>query len=160
MYASADTAIVALQSVAPRAPHPSRSQNPHHAALLSLQRAAGNAAVAALLEEKVPAVQGKWVAQQGAKGIWYQHHIGGVRNPAKREYKYVRGVAYVDDQDDVWSERSDEQIYPRGDVKATFKRTPIPRRLISNDDPPALTNGSGMPFVGISPNTTLILTNA
>ena len=33
-------------------------------------------------------------------------------------------------------------------------------RLISSDDPPVLTNGSGMPFVGISPSTTLMFMNA
>ena len=32
----------------------------------------------------------------------------------------------------------------------TFSRMPMPTRLMSSDDPPALTNGSGMPFVGIS----------
>ena len=37
---------------------------------------------------------------------------------------------------------------------------PIPTRLISSDDPPALTNGSGMPLVGIRPSTTLMFTNA
>ena len=36
----------------------------------------------------------------------------------------------------------------------------MPSRLISNDEPPELTNGSGIPLVGISPSTTLILTNA
>ncbi len=34
----------------------------------------------------------------------------------------------------------------------TFSRMPMPTRLMSNDDPPALTNGSGMPFVGINPS--------
>ena len=33
----------------------------------------------------------------------------------------------------------------------TFSRMPMPIRLISSDDPPALTNGSGMPFGGSSP---------
>ena len=36
----------------------------------------------------------------------------------------------------------------------------MPTRLISSDDPPALTNGSGIPLVGISPSTTLMFTNA
>ena len=36
----------------------------------------------------------------------------------------------------------------------------MPIRLISSDEPPELTNGSGMPFVGSSPSTTLMLKNA
>ncbi len=36
----------------------------------------------------------------------------------------------------------------------------MPTRLMSSDDPPELTNGSGMPLVGIRPSTTLMLTNA
>ncbi len=36
----------------------------------------------------------------------------------------------------------------------------MPTRLISSDDPPALTNGSGMPLVGTMPSTTLRLMNA
>ena len=37
---------------------------------------------------------------------------------------------------------------------------PSPSRLISSDDPPELTSGSGMPLVGISPSTTLMFTSA
>jgi len=37
---------------------------------------------------------------------------------------------------------------------------PTPIRLITSDDPPALTNGSGIPLVGIRPSTTLMLMNA
>ena len=36
----------------------------------------------------------------------------------------------------------------------------MPSRLMISDDPPALTNGSGMPLVGIIPSTTLMLTSA
>ena len=36
----------------------------------------------------------------------------------------------------------------------------MPIMLISSDDPPKLTNGSGMPLVGSSPRTTLMLKNA
>ena len=36
----------------------------------------------------------------------------------------------------------------------------MPSRLTSSDEPPALTNGSGMPLVGSSPSTTLMLKNA
>ena len=36
----------------------------------------------------------------------------------------------------------------------------MPTRLTSSDDPPMLTNGSGMPLVGINPSTTLMFTNA
>ena len=36
----------------------------------------------------------------------------------------------------------------------------MPISPISSDDPPALTKGSGMPVVGISPSTTLMLRNA
>ena len=36
----------------------------------------------------------------------------------------------------------------------------MPIMLISSDDPPKLTNGSGIPFVGSSPSTTLMLKNA
>ena len=36
----------------------------------------------------------------------------------------------------------------------------MPIRLIISDEPPSLTNGSGMPLVGSSPSTTLMLTNA
>ncbi len=42
----------------------------------------------------------------------------------------------------------------------TFNRMPIPTRLMSSDEPPALTNGSGIPFVGKRPSTTLMLKNA
>ena len=42
----------------------------------------------------------------------------------------------------------------------TLRRIPIPSRLISNDEPPALTKGSGMPLVGIRPSTTLMFSNA
>ncbi len=42
----------------------------------------------------------------------------------------------------------------------TLSRTPMPSRLMISDDPPALTNGRGMPLVGIRPSTTLMLTNA
>ena len=38
-----------------------------------------------------------------------------------------------------------------------FSRMPMPSRLMSSDDPPELTNGSGMPLVGSSPSTTLML---
>ena len=52
-------------------------------------------------------------------------------------------------------------VMPRTTRAATRSaECPCPRRLISSDDPPALTNGSGMPLVGISPSTTLMLTNA
>ena len=40
------------------------------------------------------------------------------------------------------------------------QRIPIPIRLMSSDEPPALTKGSGMPFVGGRPRTTLMLNNA
>ena len=36
----------------------------------------------------------------------------------------------------------------------------MPIMLMRSDDPPALTNGSGMPLVGSSPSTTLMLKNA
>ena len=36
----------------------------------------------------------------------------------------------------------------------------MPSRLMTNDDPPELTNGSGMPLVGINPSTTLMFTSA
>ena len=36
----------------------------------------------------------------------------------------------------------------------------MPTMLISSDDPPKLTNGSGMPLVGSNPSTTLMLKNA
>ena len=36
----------------------------------------------------------------------------------------------------------------------------MPSKFMSSDEPPALTNGSGMPLVGIRPRTTLMLTNA
>src|SRR4029453_4759792 len=42
----------------------------------------------------------------------------------------------------------------------TFNRIPMPIRLITSDEPPALTNGNGVPFVGINPSTTLMFTNA
>ena len=42
----------------------------------------------------------------------------------------------------------------------TFSRIPMPIMLISSDEPPKLTNGSGMPLVGSSPSTTLMLKNA
>src|SRR5262249_33853354 len=42
----------------------------------------------------------------------------------------------------------------------TFNRIPMPTRLISSDEPPALTNGNGMPLVGSRPRTTLMLKNA
>ena len=41
-----------------------------------------------------------------------------------------------------------------------FNSTPIAIRFIISDDPPALMSGSGMPLVGASPVTTLMLTNA
>src|SRR5688572_7217492 len=41
-----------------------------------------------------------------------------------------------------------------------FNSTPTPSRLISIEEPPLLTSGSGMPLVGISPSTTLTFTNA
>mgnify|MGYP003694772875 CR=1 FL=1 len=36
----------------------------------------------------------------------------------------------------------------------------MPIMLISSDEPPKLTNGSGMPLVGSRPSTTLMLKNA
>src|SRR5262249_18405678 len=42
----------------------------------------------------------------------------------------------------------------------TFSSIAMPIMLMSSDDPPALTNGSGIPFVGSSPSTTLMLKNA
>jgi hypothetical protein len=42
----------------------------------------------------------------------------------------------------------------------TFSSTPAANRLMASDDPPALTNGSGMPFVGTNDNVTLMLKNA
>src|SRR5690606_4628847 len=39
----------------------------------------------------------------------------------------------------------------------TLSRMPMPIRLISSDDPPALTNGSGIPLFGTRPRTTLML---
>jgi len=42
----------------------------------------------------------------------------------------------------------------------TFSSTPAAKRLIASDDPPALTNGNGMPFVGTSDSVTLMLKNA
>src|ERR1051325_8560172 len=42
----------------------------------------------------------------------------------------------------------------------TLSRMPIPTKLMTSDDPPLLTKGSGMPFVGIRPSTTLTLMNA
>ena len=41
-----------------------------------------------------------------------------------------------------------------------FNKIPMPSRLISSDEPPALTSGSGMPLVGIIPSTTLMFTSA
>src|SRR6187402_2023902 len=41
-----------------------------------------------------------------------------------------------------------------------FRSTPTQSRLTSSDDPPLLSSGSGMPLVGSSPSTTLMLTNA
>ena len=40
------------------------------------------------------------------------------------------------------------------------RRMPTAAKLTMSDEPPALTNGSGIPFVGISPSTTLMFTNA
>ena len=37
---------------------------------------------------------------------------------------------------------------------------PIAAKLITSDEPPADTNGSGMPVTGISPTTTAMLMNA
>lgn len=37
---------------------------------------------------------------------------------------------------------------------------PTAAKLTINDEPPAETNGSGMPVTGISPTTTPMLTNA
>ena len=42
----------------------------------------------------------------------------------------------------------------------TFNSTPAANRLIASDEPPALTNGRGMPFVGTSDNVTLMLKKA
>src|SRR4051812_48164795 len=42
----------------------------------------------------------------------------------------------------------------------TFNKMPMPIRLTSSDEPPALTNGNGMPLVGINPRTTLMFTRA
>src|SRR5205823_7965882 len=42
----------------------------------------------------------------------------------------------------------------------TFRRIPMPTRLMTSEDPPLLTNGNGIPFVGINPSTTLMLMNA
>src|SRR5262249_45093450 len=42
----------------------------------------------------------------------------------------------------------------------TFSRMPVPIMLTSRDDPPKLTNGSGMPLVGSSPSVTLMLKKA
>ena len=36
----------------------------------------------------------------------------------------------------------------------------MPTMLMSSDEPPELTNGSGMPLVGSRPSTTLMLKNA
>ena len=41
-----------------------------------------------------------------------------------------------------------------------FKRIPMPIKFATNDDPPLLTNGNGMPFGGTSPSTTLMLKSA
>ena len=37
---------------------------------------------------------------------------------------------------------------------------PIAAKLMTSDEPPADTNGSGMPVTGISPTTTAMLMNA
>jgi hypothetical protein len=42
----------------------------------------------------------------------------------------------------------------------TLSSIAIPIMLMSSDDPPALTNGSGMPLVGSRPSTTLMLSEA
>src|SRR4029079_7959286 len=42
----------------------------------------------------------------------------------------------------------------------TLRRIAMPSRLMSSDEPPALTKGSGMPLVGARPVTTLILRSA
>ena len=45
-------------------------------------------------------------------------------------------------------------------LEEIFSKIPTDRRVIKIDDPPDEIKGSGIPFVGRSPNTTLILTNA
>ena len=41
-----------------------------------------------------------------------------------------------------------------------FSSIPMPSRQTSSDEPPLLTSGNGIPLVGSSPSTTLMLTNA
>jgi hypothetical protein len=41
-----------------------------------------------------------------------------------------------------------------------FKRIPTPASVGTSDDPPYEMNGSGIPFVGTSASTTLILSRA
>ncbi len=40
------------------------------------------------------------------------------------------------------------------------RRIPTAAKLTTSDDPPSLTNGSGMPVMGISTTTTLMLMSA
>ena len=99
-------------------------------AAMALQRLAGNAATSRLVGDPEQVLQRKWIAQVGAHGIYYHHHIGGVRDPAARRYKHVSGAAYVDDQDDIWSERRNEQLYRRNDVIADFAGTRYGTRAV------------------------------
>src|SRR4030095_15945991 len=67
------------------------------------------------------------------------------------------------DEDD--SSQFGNRKWPVGNSHAfpcldTFSSTPAANRLIASDEPPALTKGKGIPFVGTSDNVTLMLKNA
>jgi hypothetical protein len=49
------------------------------------------------------------------------------------------------------------EVSDSNDCLAIFTRIPIPIIENSNDDPPELIKGNGMPFVGILPDTTAML---
>jgi hypothetical protein len=69
--------------------------------------------------------------------IYYHHYIGNVRNPANRDYKNIPDtMAFVDDQDDCWSEYKNEQLYERRNMHNkkgrlwTWANTPMGKKAI------------------------------
>ena len=58
--------------------------------------------------------------------------------------------------------RRDQDRAPRAQSPCcdTLSTRPTPKSVNTSDEPPALMNGSGMPLVGSSPSTTLMLMNA
>jgi hypothetical protein len=63
-------------------------------------------------------IQRKWVPFADPNdGLIYYHHVdaAGVQDP--RVFKHVKGVAFIDTNNDVWSEYKDQTLYVRNDIQ-------------------------------------------